>query len=71
MKLRQRPHKSPVGVKFKFYEEYSLRLFHMEAPPRFPNVYGKWWSESLHTYNLENIIFQVKKENMEIDQCQC
>ena len=38
MKLRQRAHKSPVGVKFKFSEEHSLQLFHMETPPRFPNV---------------------------------
>ena len=38
MKLRQRPHKSPVGVKFKFSDEYSLP-FHMGAPPPgFPNV---------------------------------
>ena len=35
MKLKQRSHKSPVGVKFKFSEEHSLRLFHMEAPPGF------------------------------------
>ena len=39
MKLRQHAHKSPVGVKFKFSKEHSLRLFHMEAPPPgFPNV---------------------------------
>ena len=30
MKLRQRSHKSPVGVKFKFSDEYSLP-FHMGA----------------------------------------
>ena len=35
MKLRQRLHKSPVGVEFKFSEEHSLLLFHMEAPPGF------------------------------------
>ena len=34
MKLRQRPHKSPVGVKFKFSDEYSLPS-HMGAPPDF------------------------------------
>ena len=33
MKFRQGPHKSPVGVKFKFSDEYSLP-FHMGAPPR-------------------------------------
>ena len=38
MKLRQCPRKSPVGVKFKFSEEHSLRLFHMEAPPGFSIV---------------------------------
>ena len=32
MKLRQRPHKSPIGVKFKFSDEYSLP-FHIGAPP--------------------------------------
>ena len=32
MKLRQRPHKSPVGVKFKFSNEHSLP-FHMGATP--------------------------------------
>ena len=30
-KLRQHPHKSPVGVKFKFSDDYSLP-FHMGAP---------------------------------------
>ena len=34
----QNPPKSPVGVKFKFSEEHSLRLSHMEAPLGFPNV---------------------------------
>ena len=33
MKLRQRQHKSPVGVKFKFSDEYSLP-FHVGALPR-------------------------------------
>ena len=32
MKLRQRSQKSPVGVKLKFSDEYSLP-FHMGAPP--------------------------------------
>ena len=32
MKLRQRPHKSPLGVKFKFSDEHSLP-FHMGASP--------------------------------------
>ena len=41
MKLRQRPRKSPVGVKFKFSEEHSSRLFHMEAPPGFQMSNGK------------------------------
>ena len=31
MKVRQRPHKSHVGVKFKFSDEHSLP-FHMGAP---------------------------------------
>ena len=33
MKLRQRSHESPVGVEFKFSDEYSLP-FHMGASPR-------------------------------------
>ena len=37
MKLRQRPHKSPVEVKFKFSDKHSLP-FQMGAPPGFPNV---------------------------------
>ena len=40
MKLRQRSHKSPVGVKFKFSDEYSL-LFYMGAPPDFQMSNGK------------------------------
>ena len=32
MKLWQHPHKSPVGVQFKFSDEHSLP-FHMGAPP--------------------------------------
>ena len=35
MKLRQPPHKSPVGVKFKFSDEHSLP-FHLGALPGFP-----------------------------------
>ena len=30
MKLSQRPHKSPLGIKFKFYDEHLLP-FHMRA----------------------------------------
>ena len=66
MKLRQRPHKSPVGVKFKFFDEYSLP-FHMGAPPPPPDFQmsnGKRRSDgvkSAHHYNLK-IIFQVKKQ---------
>ena len=41
MKLRQRLHKSPVGVKFKFSEEHSLQPLHMEAPPGFQMSNGK------------------------------
>ena len=37
MKLRQRPHKSLIGAKFKFSDEHSLS-FHMGAPLGFPNV---------------------------------
>ena len=33
MRLKQRPHKSPLKVKFKFFEEYSLSC-HMGAPHR-------------------------------------
>ena len=40
MKLKERPHKSPLGVKFQFSDEHSLP-FHMGVPPGFP--------KSLHT----------------------
>ena len=58
MKLWQHPHKSPVGVKFKFSDEHSLP-FHMGAPP--PLLDSKYLTgsegvKSAHHYNLENII---------------
>ena len=57
MKLRQRSHKSPLGVKFKFSDEYSLP-FHMGAHPAdFQMSNGKSRSDevkSAHHYNLEN-----------------
>ena len=56
MKLWQHSHKSPIGVKFKFSEEYSLP-FHMGAPPDFQMSNGKSRSDgvkSAHHYNLEN-----------------
>ena len=40
MKLRQRSPKSPVGVKLKFSDEYSMP-FHMEAPLDFHMSNGK------------------------------
>ena len=40
MKLGQHPHKSPVGVKFEFSDEYSLH-FQMGAPPDFQMSNGK------------------------------
>ena len=46
MKLRQRPHKSPAGVKFKFSDEHFLP-FHMGAPPGFQMSNGKRWSEGV------------------------
>ena len=53
MKLRQRSHKSPqmgswspVGVKFKFSDEYSLP-FHMGAPPDFQMSNGKSRSDGV------------------------
>ena len=74
MKLRQLPHESSVGVKFKFSDEYSLP-FHMGAPPDFQMSNGKWrsdgvmewWSEGVMEWNRPitttwKIIFQVKKD---------
>ena len=46
MKLRQRSHKSPVGVKFKFSDEYFLS-FHMGAPPDFHMSNGKRRSDGV------------------------
>ena len=64
MKLRQRPHKSPVGVKFKFSEEHSLWLFHMEAPPGFQMSNGNSWSDGATDPQLQlgKYIFQVKND---------
>ena len=46
MKLRERPHESPVGIKFKFSDKYSLP-FHMGATPNFQMSNGKWRSEGM------------------------
>ena len=68
MKLRQRPHESPVGVKFKFSDEHSLpSSFNWELPPGSQISNGKLWSEewrseigsSTTTWKVINI-FQVK-----------
>ena len=46
MNLRQRSHKSLVGVKFKFSDEYSLP-FHMGAHPDFQMSNGKSRSDGV------------------------
>ena len=63
MKLRQRPHKSPLGVKFKFSEEHSLRLFHMEAARGFQMSTGSdgVMERRTHNYNLEKIFCKLKR----------
>ena len=62
MKLRQRLQKSPVGVKFKFSDEYSLPFHVGASPPRISKCLTgsegvmEWWSDgvkSAHHYNLE------------------
>ena len=42
MKLRQRPHKSPVGVKFQFSDKHSLpSSFILDLLPGFQMAKGK------------------------------
>ena len=62
MKLRQSPHKSPVGVKFKVSDEHSSP-FRMGAHSRVSKCLtgsegvNECWSDgvkSAHHYNLEN-----------------
>ena len=61
MKLRQRSHKSPVGVKFKFSEEHSLLLFIWKLPrvTKCLSEVMEWRSEigpTTTTWNIINIL---------------
>ena len=76
LKLKQRSHKSPLGVKFKFSDDQPVP-FHMGAAPGFQmsNVKWRsegvkewwsegakeWWSEIVPPLQLWKICFEVKK----------